>query len=85
MNKLLYLWSKILKKLRGSALKNCNIHPTSKVESGCNLVNVNMDKYSFCGYNCEISHCDIGAFTSIANGVIIGGGMHPIDWVGMSP
>lgn len=44
-----------------------------------------MDKYSFCGYDCDINSCDIGSFTSIANGVIIGGGMHPMEWVGMSP
>ena len=44
-----------------------------------------MDKYSFCGYNCEMTNVKIGSFCSIANGVIIGGGMHPIDWVSMSP
>jgi acetyltransferase-like isoleucine patch superfamily enzyme len=44
-----------------------------------------MEKHSFCGYDCEISNCEIGSFTSIANGVVIGGGMHPIDWVGTSP
>ena len=77
--------AKILKKLRFSALKDCIIDKTSKIESGCNLVNVTMDKYSFCGYNCEMTNVEIGSFCSIANGVIIGGGMHPIDWVSMSP
>lgn len=80
-----FYWAKIIKKLRGSALKNCSIHKTSKIESGSNLVNVKMEKYSFCGYDCDISHCNIGSFSSIANGVVIGGGMHPIEWVGMSP
>lgn len=80
-----YLWAKILKKLRRSALKNSKIHKTSKVESGCSLVNVTMDKHSFCGYDCEIANAKIGSFCSIANGVIIGGGMHPIDWVSTSP
>lgn len=82
---LYYFKAKLLKKLRGSALKNCEIHSSSKVESGCNLVNVTMCKHSFCGYDCEISNCEIGSFTSIANGVVVGGGMHPLDWVGMSP
>lgn len=80
-----YIWSKVFKKIRLSALKDCEIDKTSKVESGCNLVNVKMDRHSFCGYNCEITNVEIGSFCSIANGVIIGGGMHPIDWVSMSP
>jgi acetyltransferase-like isoleucine patch superfamily enzyme len=80
-----YLWAKVLKKIRGSAISGSIIHKTSKVESGCNIVNVIMDKHSFCGYNCEIVNCEIGSFVSIANGVIIGGGMHPMEWVSTSP
>lgn len=82
---LLFYWSKVFKKLRASAIKSSFIHKSSKIESGCNIFNVKMDKHSFCGYDCEISNCEIGSFTSIANGVVIGGGMHPMDWVGMSP
>lgn len=82
---LIYYWNKILKKLRGSAVLNSEIHKTSKIESGSNIVSTKMDKYSFCGYNCEITFCEIGSFCSIANGVIIGGGMHPFSWVSMSP
>lgn len=81
----IYFWSKILRKLRGAAIKNSKIHNSSKVEAGSQIFNVKMGKYSFCGYDCEISNCEIGSFTSIANGVVIGGGMHPMDWVGMSP
>jgi len=44
-----------------------------------------MGKHSFCGYDCDISNTEIGFFCSIANNVIIGGGMHPVDWVGTSP
>lgn len=80
-----FLFAKLFKKLRGSAIKNSIIHPTSKVESGCNLSNTKMDRYSFCGYDCEIYDAEIGAFCSIANNVIIGGGMHPMNWVSMSP
>jgi acetyltransferase-like isoleucine patch superfamily enzyme len=82
---LIYLWSKILRKLRGAAIKNSSIHKTSKIEAGSHIVNTFMDKHSFCGYDCEITNCEIGSFTSIANGVVIGGGMHPIGWVGTSP
>ena len=80
-----YLWSKVLKKNRGAAIRKSKIHHTSKVESGSLVVNSKMDRYSFCGYDCDISNCEIGSFTSIANGVVIGGGMHPINWVGTSP
>lgn len=79
------LLSKILKKLRLNAIRNSYIDPTSKVESGSNLVNVTMLKYSFCGYNCDIMNAIIGSFCSIANNVVIGGAMHPVDWVSTSP
>jgi chloramphenicol O-acetyltransferase type B len=83
--KLLYIWSKLFRKLQGAAIRKSTIHKTSKIEAGSQIINTIVDKYSFCGYNCEISNCEIGSFSSIANGVVIGGGMHPIDWVGTSP
>lgn len=83
--KISFIWAKLLKKLRHSSIKNSLIHSTSKIESGCNLVNVTMERHSFCGYDCEIANTDIGSFCSIANGVVIGGGMHPVDWVSTSP
>lgn len=67
-----YYWAKLFKKLRGSAIKNSLIHPTSKVESGCNLVYVQMGRHSFCGYDCEIYNAEIGSFCSVDNNVIIG-------------
>lgn len=79
------IWNKIIKKLRFSSIRKSSIHKTSKVESGCNIVNVTMDKYSFCGYDCEIINTEIGSFCSIANNVIIGGAAHPIQWVSTSP
>jgi acetyltransferase-like isoleucine patch superfamily enzyme len=80
-----YLWAKLFKKIQGKAVINSRVHRTSKVEAGSEFVNSTMDKHSFCGYRCEIINCDIGSFCSIANNVIIGGGMHPMDWVSMSP
>jgi len=82
---LLYLWAKLLKKLRGSAIINSRIHGTSKVQSGSHIVNTTFDRHSYCGYDCEIINCDIGSFCSIANHVIIGGARHPMEWVSMSP
>lgn len=82
---ILSLYSKVLKKIRFSAVRTSFIHKSSKVESGCNLVSVNMGRYSFCGYDCEIINTEIGTFCSIANNVIIGGAAHPIQWVSTSP
>lgn len=84
-NIIVYYLSKVFKKLRFSSLKNCSIHETSKVESGCNLISVVLKRYSFCGYDCEISYAEIGSFCSIASNVVIGGAMHPISWGSMSP
>lgn len=79
------LWHKTLKKCQGSAIRGSQIDKTSTVESGSNLVCVKMDRYSFCGYDCEIVNAEIGAFCSIANNVKIGGARHPIEWVSTSP
>ena len=83
--KLSYIWAKVFKKIRGSAIINSTVHSTSKVESGSQFVNSSMDKYSFCGYDCDINDCSIGSFCSIANGVVIGGGSHPMMWASTSP
>jgi acetyltransferase-like isoleucine patch superfamily enzyme len=80
-----FIWAKVFKKIQSQAILNSQIHKTSKVEAGSSVVNSKFDRHSFCGYNCEISNAEIGSFCSIANGVIIGGGMHPMEWVGMSP
>ncbi len=75
----------MLKKIRGSAIVNSSIHRTAKIESGSHVVNSSLNKYSFCGYDCTIINCDIGAFCSIANNVSIGGARHPLEWVSTSP
>lgn len=81
----LYLWSKLCKKIRGSAVINSRIHRTSKIEAGSHIVNTSFDRHSFCGYDCEIINCEVGSFCSIANNVTIGGSQHPIEWVSTSP
>ena len=80
-----YFLSKILKKMRGRAIKNSSIHKTSKVEAGSTVVNSRFSRHSFCGYDCTIIDCVIGSFCSIANGVIIGGSRHPMEYVSTSP
>lgn len=82
---LLYLWSKLFKKFRGSAIINCRIDKNSSVEAGSHIVNSTFGRYSYCGYDCELINCDIGSFCSIGNNVVVGGSNHPMDWVSMSP
>lgn len=85
INEFLYYWSKLIKKIRGSAIVNSTIHSASKIEAGSQVLNSRMDKYSFCGYDCKLFGCNIGAYVSIADGVVIGGAQHPIEWVSTSP
>lgn len=80
-----YIWNRVLKKLQGRAINNSVIHDTSTIGAGSRIENVKMDRYSFCGYDCKIINCSIGAFCSIADNVIIGGARHPIEWVSTSP
>ena len=80
-----YYLSKIIKKLHLRAIKNCIIHPTSKVCSGSHLINVTMGKYSDVGYDCSILDTKIGSFCSLGSNITIGGPSHTIDWVSTSP
>lgn len=80
-----WMVAKALKKARLAAVRDSTVHPTSKIESGTAFYASTMDRHSFCGYDCDIHAADIGSFTSIASGVVIGGGRHPMDWAAMSP
>ncbi len=76
---------KLLRKLRLKGIRDSAVHPTSKLEAGTMFDCSHLARHSFCGYDCDIAHADIGSFVSIANNVVIGGGRHPMEWVGMSP
>ena len=80
-----YIYSKILKKLRGASVRDSSVHRTSKVESGSLVVGTTMGRYSFCGYDCQLMNCEIGSFCSIASRVSIGGVAHPMHFVSTSP
>jgi len=75
----------MLKKSRGCAIADSAIHSTSKVESGSTVVRSRFDRHSFCGYDCTVVDCDVGAFCSIAGSVTIGGARHPMEYVSTSP
>tara|TARA_A100000171_G_C2136619_1_gene150735 strand:+ start:1096 stop:1707 length:612 start_codon:yes stop_codon:yes gene_type:complete len=80
-----YFLSRLIKKMRLSAIVNSKISKTSKVESGSTVVNSSMDSHSFCGYDCILLNVRIGKFCSIASKVSIGGVAHPIGYVSTSP
>ncbi len=79
------IYAKILKKLRGRAIRNSTIDTSSKVESGSSIYESSIGRHSFCGYDCSVVRCDIGAFCSIGNRVSIGGVAHPAHFVSTSP
>lgn len=83
--KLSYLYAKLFNRLRGTAIHKSRIHPTSVIYPGCNILDVVMDRYSYCSHDCQIVCCDIGSFCSISDHVFIGGPEHPMEWISTSP
>lgn len=81
----LYLISKIIKKSHLPAVKNTRIHPNSKICSGAQVVDSDIDRYTYIGNNCQVIMAKIGSFCSIADNCIIGGASHPVRWVSTSP
>ena len=83
--KILYLYSKFIKKLHGTCVIKSEIDKASVIGTSCNVACSKMSKYSYCGHDCMILNCDIGAFCSISDHVYVGGEEHPMNWVSMSP
>lgn len=80
-----YLWAKLIKKLRPSAVKNCHFEKPCATQGGCEIADSRFGAYSYCGYDCRIYRCEIGRFTSIADRVTVGLSAHPLGWVSTSP
>ncbi|MGQ5701423.1 hypothetical protein ACUJ46_05165 [Sandaracinobacteroides sp. A072] len=78
--RLRYGIGRLAKKLRPSALLRTRLAHGAMHQSGCQLVDVDMGRHSYCAYDCTIIDCEIGAYCSIANGVTIGGASHPLDF-----
>lgn len=85
LNKIEYYWSKLLKKIRFKAVVDSQIHKTSKVSAGSQVVGSTIGKHSDVGYDCVIINSSIGAFCSLGANIIIGGPPHTLDWVSTSP
>lgn len=81
-----YLYSKFFKIiLQGKCVRNSKIDKTAKIYSGTEFYDSSIGRHSYIGYNSEVHSCDIGAFCSIANGLIVGGADHPMNWLSTSP
>ena len=52
--KLAYYYAKVVRRLRGKAIKNSKIHVTAVVNNGCNILGSSLGRYSYCGYECQI-------------------------------
>jgi len=85
MINLIYLWAKLLRYARGSAIRQSTIDHTSRVHSGSSVSHTRIARHSYCGFDCTLFHCDIGPFCSIASRVSIGGVAHPAHFVSTSP
>lgn len=83
--KMSYLYSKLIKKMRSSAVHKSQIHPTSSIHSGTLLLRSSIARNSFCGYDCSMIDTNVGPFTSIGSRVTIGGATHPMHFVSTSP
>lgn len=77
--------AKILAKMRIPSFDNCEIDKTCNISYESALAKVKMDRYSYLAENTTIIDAHIGAFCSIGGYVRIGGGIHPMNTVSMSP
>lgn len=80
-----YIFHRIIKKLRGSAISKSSVHKKATIGSGSTVIGSAFDRYSYCGYDCLFVNCNVGAFSSIANRVTVGGAGHPVHFVSTSP
>lgn len=86
MMDLSYLYGKFFKKIiRGKCIINSRIDKTAKINSGANIVDSSIGRYTYTCYDDEIINAEIGNFCSISDEVVIGGAEHPMEWVSTSP
>lgn len=81
----MYFYSKMFRRLRPAALYKCDIDKSAVVMPSSDCRFVAIARYSYCGYGCNILDCRIGAFSSIADSVVIGGAEHNLNYVSTSP
>ena len=82
---ILFLYSKLIKKMQGKCIKNSQVHQTSRVYSASDVYDSTIARYSYIGNYSKVINTEVGSFCSISNNVTIGAEEHPIDWVSTSP
>lgn len=86
MQKLKLVLAKGIKRIfNPPALRECNIHKTSRICAGSELTRVDVGRYTYVGNKCFMVNVQIGSFCSIADKCSIGGAAHPMERVSMSP
>jgi acetyltransferase-like isoleucine patch superfamily enzyme len=68
-----------------SIRRNSEISSFSKIYPFSKISNSIVNDFSYISFRCTINGCEIGKFCSIASGVKIGLGIHPINFVSTSP
>lgn len=80
-----YIFSRLMKRLRPAAVRNSFVHSTSKIEPGSQVVDSEFGRHSYCGYDCTFLNVSVGSFCSISDSVVVGGSNHPMHFVSTSP
>lgn len=65
--------------------RNSSICKTSRVFPFSRIINCHIGSYSYISYSCHLNNVTIGKCCSIAKGVNIGLGFHPLNFISTSP
>ena len=68
-----------------SLRRKSKISNSAKIYAFSKISNTTIANFSYVSFNCTINGCEIGKFCSIASGVKIGLGKHPINFLSTSP
>lgn len=80
-----YIYSKLFARLHGRCIKQSSIGVGCDIDVNCNILNCNIDRYSYISHDSQFVNTDVGAFCSISDHVFVGNAEHPIHWVSTSP
>lgn len=80
-----YLYSKFFKKIvRGCCVIDSIVDKTAHIDSATEFHYSELGRYSYVGYDSQVFNTKIGAFCSIGDFFLCGGGHHPTSWLSTS-
>lgn len=85
LEKLSYVAARLAVKTRPSSVRGTTLGVDSWIGAGSQVVDADIGRHSFCGYDCIILNAEIGSFCSISRNAYIGGETHPLHFVSTSP